>query len=231
MYDAGKRYQTFRPGQIDTVFPCNAAGFTNPNCADPNADSAGVFPLGLVIPGDKGVPKGLTASYYKAFAPRVGLAWDPKKDGKTTIRGGFGVFYNPVEQLVLEQFQGEPPFGGSSLISEGLFMTPFVGQGGSPGNLTIAPNPFNGILTPTPGTPVDWSSFRPILLFGELQPNLRAQYTTQYNLGIQREIAKDLVLSVGYVGSQGHRLLVTRDLNYGNPQTCLDLQAMSNTYS
>lgn len=231
MYDAGLRYQTFRPGQVDTVFPCNAAGFTNPNCADPTADSAAVFPLGLVIPGDKGVPKGLTASYYKAFAPRIGVAWDPKKDGKMTIRGGFGIFYNPVEQLVLEQFQGEPPFGGSSLISEGLFTAPFVSQFGGPGNLTIAPNPFNGILTPKPGTPVDWSSFRPILLFGELQPNLRAQYTTQYNLGIQREIAKDLVLSVGYVGSQGHRLLVTRDLNYGNPQTCLDLQAMSNTYT
>jgi outer membrane receptor protein involved in Fe transport len=237
MYDAGLRYQTFRPGQATTVFPCQLSqgsldtlGYSNSNCSDPTSDSAAVFPLGLVIPGDKGVPKGLTSSYYKAFAPRIGIAWDPKKDGKMTIRGGFGIFYNPVEQLVLEQFQGEPPFGGSSLISEGLFTTPFVSQGGGPGNLTIAPNPFNGILTPKPGTPVDWSAFRPILLFGELQPNLRAQYTAQYNLGIQREIAKDLVLSVGYVGSQGHRLLVTRDLNYGNPQTCLDLLAMSNTY-
>ncbi|HKV80922.1 MAG TPA: carboxypeptidase regulatory-like domain-containing protein [Candidatus Sulfotelmatobacter sp.] len=237
MYDAGLRYQTFRPGQATSVFPCQlsadsltALGYSNPNCSDPTSDSAGVFPLGLVIPGDKGVPKGLTASYYKAFAPRIGIAWDPHRDGKTTIRGGFGIFYNPIEQLVLEQFQGEPPFGGSSLISEGLFTTPFVSQGGGPGNLTIAPNPFNGILAPKPGTSVDWSAFRPILLFGELQPNLRAQYTSQYNLGIQRQIAKDLVLSVGYVGSQGHRLLVTRDLNYGNPQTCLDLLAMSNTY-
>jgi len=237
MYDAGLRYQTFRPGQATSAFPCQLSqssltslGYTNPNCSDPTSDSAAVFPLGLVIPGDKGVPKGLTSSYYKAFAPRIGIAWDPHKDGKTTIRAGFGLFYNPIEQLVLEQFQGEPPFGGSSLISEGLFTTPFVSQGGGPGNLTIAPNPFNGILNPAPGSPVDWSAFRPILLFGELQPNLRAQYTAQYNFGIQREIAKDMVLSLGYVGSQGHRLLVTRDLNYGNPQTCLDLLAMSNTY-
>ena len=230
MYDAGLRYQTFRPGQVDTVFKCSVPGATNPDCADPNSDAAAFFPLGLVIPGDKGVPKGLTASYYHAFAPRIGIAWDPKKDGKMTIRAGFGLFYNPVEQLVLEQFQGEPPFGGSSLISEGLFTTPFVSQGGGPGNLTIAPNPFNGILTPARGSTVDWSAFRPILLFGELQPNLRAQYTAQYNFGITREIAKDTVFSLGYVGSQGHRLLVTRDLNYGNPQTCLDLLAMSNTY-
>jgi Carboxypeptidase regulatory-like domain/TonB dependent receptor len=214
IYDAGLRYQTFRPGQADTVFQYTG---------DP-----AMFPLGLVIPGDKGVPKGLTANYYHAFAPRIGMAWDPFKDGKTTIRAGWGLFYNPIEQLVLEQFQGEPPFGGSSLISEGLFATPFVSQSGSsPNNLTISPNPFNGILNPARGSNVDWASFRPILLFGELEPKLRAQYTAQYNFGITRELTRDTVLSVGYVGSQGHRLLATRDLNFGNPQTCIDLQNIS----
>ncbi|MEY2414021.1 MAG: hypothetical protein QOD84_2627, partial [Acidobacteriaceae bacterium] len=228
IYDAGKRYQTFRPGQATTTYPCQLSaasqatlGYPDTNC-NPGGSAAAVFPLGLVVPGDKGVPKGLTSSYYKAFAPRIGLAWDPFKDGKTTIRGGFGLFYNPIEQLVLEQFQGEPPFGGSSLISGGLFNTPFISQSGG-----VSPNPFNGILTPPHGTPTDWSSFRPILLFGELEPHLRSQYTSQYNLGIQREIGKDMVLSVGYVGSQGHRLLATKDLNFGNAQTCLDLQNIS----
>ena len=228
IYDAGGRYQTFRPGQVDTVFKCNVPGALNPDCADPTSDAAAFFPLGLVIPGDKGVPRGLTKSYYNAWAPRVGIAWDPKGDGKMTVRAGFGIFYNPIEQLVLEQFQAEPPFGGSSLISEGLFNTPFVSQSGDSSTLLISPNPFRGILTPAPGSNVDWSSFRPLLLFGELEPNLRAQYTSQYNFGIQRELSKDLVLSVGYVGSQGHRLLATRDLNFGNAQTCLDLQNISN---
>ncbi len=233
IYDAGKRYQTFRPGQATTTFPCQLSaasqaslGYPDSDC-NPGGSAAAVFPLGLVVPGDKGVPRGLTDSYYKSFAPRIGIAWDPWKNGKTTIRGGFGLFYNPIEQLVLEQFQGEPPFGGSSLISGGLFNTPFVSQSGSAGNLTVSPNPFNGILNPAPGTNVDWSSFRPILLFGELEPHLRAQYTAQYNFGIQREIGKDLVLSVGYVGSQGHRLLATKDLNFGNAQTCVDLQNIS----
>src|ERR1700730_13374308 len=154
IYDAGKRYQTFRPGQATTTYPCQLSaasqatlGYPDTNC-NPGGSAAAVFPLGLVVPGDKGVPKGLTSSYYKAFAPRIGLAWDPFKNGKTTIRGGFGLFYNPIEQLVLEQFQGEPPFGGSSLLSEGLFNTPFISQAGSTGNLTISPNPFNGILNP-----------------------------------------------------------------------------------
>jgi len=231
IYDAGKRYQTFRPGQATTTFPCQlAAG--NPlivtygsNDCSPTGPANAVFPLGLVVPGDKGVPRGLTESYYNSWAPRIGIAWDPWKNGKTTIRGGWGLFYNPIEQLVLEQFQGEPPFGGSSLITEGLFNTPFVFQGGG----TPAPNPFNGILNPAPGSNVDWSAFRPILLFGELEPKLRAQYTAQYNFGITRELAKDLVLSVGYVGSQGHRLLATKDINFGNPQTCLDLENLFET--
>ena len=54
---------------------------------------------------------------------------------------------------------------------------------------------------------MDWALYRPILLYGQFQPHLRTQYSTQYNLNIQRELTKDLVLQVGYVGSQGHRLL------------------------
>jgi hypothetical protein len=239
LYDAGGRYQTYRPGKATTTFPCQLSsasqatlGYPDTNC-NPGGSGQAVFPLGLVVPGDKGVPKGLTATYYHAFAPRIGIAWDPRHDGKTTIRAGFGVFYNPIEQLVLEQFQGEPPFGGSSLLSETFFTTPFVSQSCTVpcgiGQAGTSPNVFNGVITPASGTPVDWSVYRPILLFGELQPNLRAQYTNQYNFGIERQLAKDIVLSVGYVGSQGHRLLATRDLNFGNARTCLDLAALFNS--
>lgn len=237
MYDAGGRYQTFRPGQATTTYPCQlsatsaqALGATSNNC-NPGGPEQAVFPLGLVVPGDKGVPKGLTEPVYNAFAPRFGLAWDPFKNGKWTVRGGFGVFYNPIEQLVLEQFQGEPPFGGSSLISEGFFSTPFLQQSCTvPCGVTsgAAPNPFTGILNPAPGTNVDWARFRPILLFGELQPKLKQQYTEQYNFGIEHQLTKDTVASIGYVGSQGHRLLATHDINFGNPQTCLDLIASAN---
>lgn len=234
LYDARGRYQTFRPGQATTTYPCQlnpdsqaSLGYADTNC-NPGGSAAAVFPLGLVVPGDKGVPRGLTSSYYKAVAPRIGFNWDPWKTGKTTIRGGWGMFYNPIEQLVLEQFQGEPPFGGSTTITSDLFNTPFVSQSGSAGNLTVTPNPFNGVLTPPRGTPTDWSTFRPILLYGELEPHLRAQYSTQYNLGITRELSRDMVLSLGYVGSQGHRLLASRDINYGNAQTCIDLNNISN---
>jgi hypothetical protein len=173
-----------------------------------------------VVPGDKGVQPGLTATYFKSFAPRVGLAWSPGGSGKTSIRTGFGLFYNPVEQLVLEQFSAEPPFGGSSSLSSSLFNTPFEAQNG-----TVSPNPFHGILSPPAGQMVDWSLFRPILLFGQFLPHLRSQYSEQYNLTVQREIGKDLVLQIAYVGSQGHRLLITHDLNYSQAQTCQDINA------
>ena len=67
--------------------------------------------------------------------------------------------------------------------------------------------------------------FRPNTLFGQFQPHMRSQYSAQYNLTIQRQLTNDMKLEVGYVGSQGHRLLATHDINYGNPQTCLDLQS------
>jgi Carboxypeptidase regulatory-like domain len=231
--DAGQKVQTFRPGQVSTVYPCELSSLSPLFGAGNDCENTGVVPVGLVVPGDKGIPNGLSDSYYKSFAPRIGMAWSPDaKDGvlgkifggpgKSSIRAGFGIFYNPVEQLVLEQFSAEPPFGGSTFLFNTQFNTPFAGQDG-----TVFPNPFNGILNPPRGQPVDWSLFRPILLFGQAAKNPRTQYAEQYNLTIQRELAKDLSLQVAYVGRQGHRLLASQDLNPGNPQTCLDLQSIA----
>ncbi len=208
--DISQHVQTFRPGQSSTVYPCE-------NTA--NTDCSSQTPIGLVVPGDSGIQPGLTQTYYKAFAPRIGIAWSPGNSGKTSFRAGFGMFYNPIEQLVLEQFGAEPPFGGSIFLSETQFNTPFVTQDAS----TTYPNPFNGFITPTKGTAQDWALFEPILLYGDFQPHMRAQYSDQYNFTIQRELSKDTKLEIAYVGSQGHRLLATHDVNYSNPQTCVDI--------
>ena len=211
--DKAQHVETFRPGQSSTVFPCGG----------PNTDCTSQSAVGLVVPGDPGIPPGMTQTYYKAFAPRIGIAWSPGSSGKTSIRAGWGLFYNPIEQLVLAQFGAEPPFGGSTSVSETQFNLPFLDQSGSFGYL----NPFGGVITPKRGTPQDWARFEPIILYGDLQPHQRAQYSAQYNLTIQRELSKDLKLEIGYVGSQGHRLLATHDINYSNPQTCLDLFSMA----
>jgi len=219
--DISKHVQTFRPGQKSTVYPCLDTA---------NTDCSSMTPVGLVVPGDAGISNAMTQTYYRAFAPRIGISWSPGTSGKTSIKAGWGLFYNPIEQLVLEQFSAEPPFGGSTFPFNTFFNTPFLDQSGG----FSYPNPFglpslagvNGILNPPRNKPVDWGLFRPILLFGQFQPKMRSQYSAQYNLTIERELARDLKLQVGYVGSQGHRLLATHDLNYGNPQTCLDLNAV-----
>jgi len=219
--DISKHLQTFRAGQSSSIYPCALSA--DSQAALGTDDCSAYFPTGLVVPGDKGVPAGMTQTYYKAFAPRIGIAWDPQGNGKTSIRAGWGMFYNPIEQLVLEQFSAEPPFGVSIFLATPFFNTPFVAQGGF-----VNPNAANGILDPPRGQPVDWSTYRPILLFGEFQPNMRTQYSTQYNFTIQRELTKDLELQIGYVGSQGHRLLATTDLNRSTPQSCLDIITLAN---
>lgn len=236
--DFAGHVQTFRPGQNTAQYPCqlssdNVAYFQGYGIANPDCNNTGTLPTGIVFPGDKGVPAGMTSTYYKAWAPRIGLSWSPSADhgflgkllgstGKTSIHTGYGIYYNPMEQLVLEQFGAEPPFGGSNYIANGFFNTPFVDQTGA-----VYPNPFNGILSPKPGTSIDWSNFRSVLLFGEFQPHLKTQYSEQYNFTIERELRNDVLLHIGYVGSQGHRLLAAHDINPGNPQTCLDVIAIA----
>ena len=244
--DISGHVETFRPGQNSTVYPCgiNNTGqgaslgywqgvFANAGLSGPiTCASTGTEPTGLVVPGDPGVPAGMTSTYYKAFAPRIGLAYSPNftdgalgklfgGSGKTSIRVGWGLFYNPIEELVLAQFGAEPPFGGSSSLSDVFFNTPYVNQADFQ-----TPNPFGGIITPTKGAPTDLSLFRPILLFGEFGPHLRSQYTSQYNLTFQRDLNNSMMLQIGYVGSQGHRLLATHDINPSNPQTCLDIDTV-----
>jgi hypothetical protein len=246
--DISGHVETFRPGQNSTVYPCgiNSAGqgaslpywtstFATYGQTGPiNCATTGAEPTGLVVPGDPGVPAGMTSTYYKAFAPRIGIAYSPNfsdgvlgklfgGNGKTSIRAGWGIFYNPIEELVLAQFGAEPPFGGSSSLSDVFFNTPFVNQGDFQ-----TPNPFGGIITPTKGQPTDLSLFRPILLYGEFQPHLRSQDTTQYNFTIQRDISNSMMFQIGYVGSQGHRLLASHDINPSNPQTCLDIINIAN---
>jgi len=219
--DAGKKVQAFRPGQPSTIYP-----------GIPGNDAAGVTPLGIVFPGDKGVPNGLTQTYYKAFAPRLGLNWSPGAHdgwlakltggpGRTSISMGYGIFYNPVEQLVLEQFSAEPPFGGSESISNTFLQTPFVDQ-----SATTHPNPFTGVLSPPRGTALDWTRFLGTTYFGDFQPHMRPQYSDQYNLTIKRQLPGDILVQVGYVGSQGHRLLAIYELNETNPNTCLELDSL-----
>src|SRR5215471_1992993 len=174
-------------------------------------------PTGLVFPGDPGAPKGANFSDRNDWAPRFGFAWDPWGDGKTSIRGGFGIFYDILKGEDNLQYNGQAPFFGFAA----LFFTPPDSPIGS--NVGIFSNPFGnaGITNSFPSRPpakdINFADAG-FLPFGGggvffVDPHLRTPYVYQYNLSVQHELTRNLVFEASYVGSDAHKLTSLQDLN------------------
>jgi hypothetical protein len=193
-----------------------------PGRAAPESKAFPTAPPGYLFAGDPGVPRGIAHTQYRNLSPRIGIAFSPPwlGPGKLVMRSAYGIFYNPVDQFVLHQLNGEPPFGGASFISDPGFANPFIDQSG-----VSHPNPFP-FVPPAPGTPVDFSPYLPIVQFGEELPSQRSQYVEQYNTSFEYQISPSMVLGVAYVGSQGHHLLASYDANHGNPALCFQINAV-----
>ena len=144
-------------------------------------------PAGLLYPGDPGVPAGLIPTQKTAFAPRFGVAWDPRGDTKTVVSAAYGIFYEPYytgEGGPLQDPVSSPPYLKTQQISFPVnsFANPFY-----------TPNPF-GQAFPEPMT---------LLVVAR---NLHLPYAQDWNLNIQRSFGEDWLLQVGYVGTTGVRL-------------------------
>jgi hypothetical protein len=148
-------------------------------------------PKGLVFPGDPGVPNGLIQTDANNFAPRVGFAYDVAGDGKTAIRGGFGVFYDAITANIIQN--GTQPFRYSYGINAPYSLTdPLRGLPTLPSGVNLSNPTFSTV--PPPGLTYP-------------SPTLRTPYTMQYNLTVQRQLLHDTVLEVAYVGKLGRKLL------------------------
>jgi hypothetical protein len=170
-------------------------------------------PAGLVFPGDKGAPEGLYFPDKRGFAPRVGFAWTPWKSGKTSIRGGAGVFFDLLNGRDNIDQNGAQPFASYEYF--GFYTEPSF----APGVNSALKDPYgvsgvnNAFPTPPASSITDWiKSFGPFNATTD-DPNIRSPHIIQYNLSLQQEIRPSLVATVSYVGSASRKLVVAKYFN------------------
>lgn len=127
----------------------------------------------------------------RAITPRAGFAWDPRGDGRTAVRGGFGVF--SVSML------------GSQWWNSIVRLSPYTVTARATGAEARFPNPLEGL------NPLGRESISAID-YDHAQP-----YMLHFNLSVQREVANSTLLTVAYVGSRGVNLGREADFNIGSP--------------
>jgi hypothetical protein len=189
--------------------------------------------LGYLFPGDPGVRRTISPTYWNRFGPRLGVAYAPDlggtplekifgRSGQSSIRAAYGIYYLGAADSANFGVIGSAPYGlyWTSLAQPTLdqpFMTRANGSSQTqrfPFVLPQAGDPNNAKL--------DFTKFEPLVGPG-LNTNNRLAYAEHYNMSIQRQLSASTVLTVAYVGTQSHNLQGDLNLNVGNPSLCLSL--------
>ena len=192
---------------------------------------------GLLVPGDPGIPKTLAPTGYKNFAPRVGVAYAPRfdhgllktlfgSDGDSSIRASYGIFYTEFPGLAAGIMYGVPPYGYNYLSpAPPLLATPFVTAATGVNNGQRFPFPFppHNVSASHPDTSINWANFAPLAADPFFYYRNRVPYINSYMFSIQRQITARALLTMSYVGNQGHRILAVASVNPGDPALCLSL--------
>jgi TonB dependent receptor len=194
-------------------------------------------PQGLLVPGDPGIPKTIAPTRYHNFAPRLGIAWTPRSDSgfwqtilgsgdQSSIRASYGIFYTEFPGLPTGIMYAVPPFGYNYLSpAPPLFATPFVtaATGFNNGQRFPFAFPPHNVSQSNPDTSINWANFMPLSADPFFEHNNRVPYISNYMFSIQRQVMRNAVLTVSYVGNQGHHIIAVVSANPGNPALCLSL--------
>jgi len=216
-YEEHNQIETIVPGEQSVVFPG--------------------APTGWVFPGDPGIPRTLGPTRYRNFGPRIGLAYSPSGNGgitrflfgapgQSSIRAGFGMFYTAFEDATSFNEVGDAPYGYYYVNpASSLFAAPFIdlGDGINHGQRFPVAFPPQNVGPKNPDNSVNWSQFLPIASSPGFYYKNRVPYSEDYMLSFQRQLSVNTVLSMSYVGTQGHRLLSDLETNVASPALCLFL--------
>jgi hypothetical protein len=175
------------------------------------------LPLGILLPGDPGVPAGGVATRYDHVSPRVGLAWQPYPSGHTVIHAAAGIFYGSVGGNLFtypsngEPFSGRPTFNNVIHISDPYASDPKDFCGGDAtciaGGVGHSPFPFI-YNSKNPQFVV-----KPAALIS-IDPNFRWPEIYQINFGFQQQLTSSFAFSGSYVASLSRKLPIEWDINY-----------------
>jgi hypothetical protein len=160
---------------------------------------------------------------WKNIEPRVAAAWDPFRNGKSSVRAGYGIYHDRIFGQLISMLRGDPPYQMlETQACQGLLA--FLGslESGEPNPQYLQQCALSAQvpLSTFQSSPVanDCPAYgqglcSPILPF-LVDPNLRTPYTQTWNIGIQHEPYPNLLIEVNYIGSKGTHLLRLVD---GNP--------------